>query len=252
MMDRRDFLTAGSAALAFAPRTPRVVVARQRPIRVVLFDAFPIFDPRPVGAAVHALFPAEGSALLAAWRARQFEYTWLRASGRRYRDFWRVTDDALVAAARSLHLPLTDAQRGELTGAFLRLQAWPDVPTQLARLRDAGVRVGLLSNFTLTMLEANLASADLRGAFQYVLSTDQARTYKPAPEAYQLGLNATGLRREEIAFAAFAGWDASGAEWFGYPTIWVNRIDAATEELGNTPDASGPGLEAAVDFVLTG
>ena len=228
-------------------RTPDLGRAR---IRAVLFDAFPIFDPRPVGALVQALFPDQGAALLATWRTRQFDYTWLRATGRQYRDFWRVTDDALVSAARALQLEVTPDQRRQLTGAYLTLKAWPDAPAALARLRGAGIRVGLLSNFTLTMLEANLASADLRGAFQYVLSTDQARTFKPAPEAYQLGVNATGFRREEIAFAAFAGWDATGAEWFGYPTIWVNRAGAAAEELGTAPDAVGPGLDTVVDFVL--
>ena len=31
-----------------------------------------------------------------------------------------------------------------------------------------------------------------------------------------------GLRRDEIAFAAFGGWDAAGAKSFGYPTFWGN------------------------------
>lgn len=250
-MDRRDFLASTSGALGLAAFPPRSLPTPRTRIRAVLFDAFPIFDPRPVGTLVQTLFPDQGAALLAAWRTRQFDYTWLRATGHQYRDFWRVTDDALISAARSLQLEVTPDQRRQLTSAFLTLKAWPDVPAALARLREAGIRVGLLSNFTLTMLEANLASADLRGAFQYVLSTDQARTFKPAPEAYQLGVNATGLPREAIAFAAFAGWDANGAEWFGYPTIWVNRAGAAAEELGSTPDAVGTGLETVVDFVLS-
>lgn len=250
-MHRRDFLTLTSGALALAPVAPGVPQLHRAPIRAVLFDAFPIFDPRPIATLAESLVPAQGAALLAAWRTRQFEYTWLRATARQYRDFWGVTDDALVSAARSLRIALTSADRTALTTAYLNLKAWPDVPAALGRLRAAGIRVGLLSNFTLTMLEANLASADLRGAFQYVLSTDQARTYKPAPEAYQLGVDATGFKREEIAFAAFAGWDASGAEWFGYPTVWVNRAGSAPEELGGTPEAIGVGLDAVVDFVVS-
>jgi 2-haloacid dehalogenase len=204
-----------------------------------------------VEAAVRSYFPDEASALLGAWRSRQFEYTWLLTAGHQYRDFWRVTDDALVAAARSLRLELRPEQRSALTGAYLSLQAWPDVPETLARLENAGVAVGLLSNFTLTMLESNIAAADLRGAFRYVLSTDQARTFKPAPEAYQLGLNATGLAREQVAFAAFAGWDAAGASWFGYPTVWVNRAGASAEELAAQPGAVGADLAAVADLVLS-
>src|SRR5512143_3595254 len=56
-----------------------------------------------------------------------------------------------------------------------------------------------------------------------VLSTDRARTYKPDPRAYRLGIEGFGLRREEILLEAHAGWDAAGAKSFGYPTFWVNR-----------------------------
>ena len=61
---------------------------------------------------------------------------------------------------------------------------------------------------------------------------------------------AFGLKKEEIAFAAFAGWDAAGAKWFGYPTFWVNRLNLPVEELGVAPDGVGSGLDDLVRFVL--
>ena len=65
-----------------------------------------------------------------------------------------------------------------------------------------------------------------------------------------MGLDAFKLTKEEIAFAAFAGWDAAGAKWFGYPTFWVNRANAPVEELSATPDGMGSGLGDLVKFVL--
>ena len=50
-------------------------------------------------------------------------------------------------------------------------------------------------------------------------------------------------------FAAFAGWDAAGAKSFGYPTFWVNRLGLPPEQLGVLPDATGPDLNALLDFV---
>ena len=50
--------------------------------------------------------------------------------------------------------------------------------------------------------------------------------------------------------AAFAGWDVVGAKWFGYPTFWVNRADAAGEELAVMPDGVGSGLGDLVKFVV--
>ena len=81
------------------------------------------------------------------------------------------------------------------------------------------------------------------------LSTDKVHAYKPDPRAYQMGLDTFRLQREEIAFAASAGWDAAGAKWFGYPTFWVNRMHLPVEALGVAPDAMGDNLHDLVRFV---
>ena len=99
------------------------------------------------------------------------------------------------------------------------------------------------------MLAANMERSGLGGRFEQVLSTDLASTYKPDPRAYELGLSAFGLQREEILFVAHAGWDASGAKSFGYPTFWLNRPGAAAEELGAPPDAVGRDLGDLVQYV---
>lgn len=249
-LDRRALLAraGGAAAGAFlAPLAATAAPARR--LRAVAFDAFPIFDPRPVFALAETLFPGRGAELGNAWRTRQFEYQWLRALGGRYADFRQTTEDALAFAARQLRLELPAQKRAPLVNAYLGLKAWPDVPASLSTLRAKGIRLALLSNMTPSLLEAGIRSADLGGVFEHVLSTDAVRTYKPDPRAYQLGLDAFRLEREEILFAAFAGWDAAGAKWFGYPTFWVNRAGAPGEELGDLPDGAGRDLTDLVRFV---
>jgi len=86
--------------------------------------------------------------------------------------------------------------------------------------------------------------------FEQVLSSDRAKTYKPDPRAYQLGVDALQVKREEILFVAFAGWDAAGAKLFGYPTFWVNRQKLPLEQLGATPDGSGDTLTELVQFLM--
>lgn len=135
--------------------------------------------------------------------------------------------------------------------AYLELPAWPDALPALDKLRSAGLQLAFLSNFTPAMLAAGVRSARLGTLMRHLLSTDAARTYKPDPRAYQLGPDAFGMNRNEILFAAFAGWDAAGGKWFGYPTFWVNRLGAAPEELGAAPDGTGRGLDELVNFALT-
>jgi 2-haloacid dehalogenase len=69
------------------------------------------------------------------------------------------------------------------------------------------------------MFDVWIHNSGLEGAYEYVLSTNEIRTYKPDPRAYQMGVAAFGLKLEEIAFAAFGGWDVAGAKWFGYTTL---------------------------------
>jgi 2-haloacid dehalogenase len=231
-------VAAGGLAAGLAAKALPVRLAA-RTFKAVAFDAFPIFDPRPVFALAEELFPGRGEALGAAWRTRQFEYTWLRTLSQHYADFEKTTSDALTFAARSLRLDLDAAKRQRLVGAYFRLKAWPDVLPSLVALKNAGIRLGFLSNFTRAMLEANLRNAGLTEFFEHVLRTDQVRAFKPDPRAYQMALEAFGLPREEIVFAAFAGWDVAGAKAFGHPTFWVNRQNAPAEELDFAPDAVG-------------
>jgi 2-haloacid dehalogenase len=250
-IDRRDFFTiaAGTAATGFLRAPLAAWRGGRQQFQAIACDAFVIFDPRPVAALAERLFPGKGAELLQHWRARQFEYQWLRALAGHYTDFAQATADALVFAANELQLTLPRAARMELAQAYSALPAWPDVAPALASLRDAGIRVALLSNMTSGMLAANIEHAGLQGAFAHVLSTDRERTYKPEPRAYQMAADAFALPKEAIVYAAFAGWDAAGARWFGYPTFWVNRAGSPAEELGVSADATGPGCAELAAFV---
>lgn len=252
-MDRREFVALAAASLAsgllnsFSTNVAADVTKSK--IKAIAFDAFPIFDPRPVSALAEHLFPGKGAVLSEEWRIRQFEYTWLRVATRHYADFWQVTQDALIFAANKLKLELSGDKRDALMHEYLQLPAWPDVPPALEVLKKSGLRLAFLSNLTTHMLASNIGNAGLDGTFEQVLSTDRVKSYKPDPDAYRLGVDVLKLKRDEILFVAFAGWDAAGAKLFGYPTFWVNRLQLPVEELGAVPDATGSSLSDLVQFL---
>jgi len=232
----------GVSARASSPAFARQSIGGSR-IKALAFDAFAVFDLQPVFRSCEEAFPGRGSELSAAWRSRQFEYQWLRALAGTYLDFWQVTQSALDFAAQSLKLELSSGKRAALMQGYLRLRAWPDVPDALAGLRRSGKRLVLLSNATAQILDAGVRNSGLNGMFHHMISTDRIRSFKPDPRAYQLGPDVLGLHKEEILFVAFAGWDAAGAKWFGYPTFWNNRLNAPAEQLDVTPDGVGATLE---------
>jgi 2-haloacid dehalogenase len=249
--DRRAFIAGSLGAVIAGTGLTSAATSAQtsRPIRAVLFDAFALFDLRPLLAIADRCYPGNGAMLVQAWRTRQFEYQWLRALGDRYVDFWQTTEDSLAFAARQAGLSLTTEKKKQLMAPYADLAVWPDVMEALPKIERLGVTLGILSNMTGSMLESGLTKTKLRGLFSHVLSTDRVRSYKPARPAYQLGVDTLGLERSEILFVAFAGWDVAGAVWFGYPTYWLNRLGSVTEELDAAPLGTGTDLHSLFAFL---
>jgi 2-haloacid dehalogenase len=249
-LNRRNFvsLLAGGAAAALYTEAATAGLVGAK-IKGIAFDGLTVFDLRPIAALADRIFPGRGEELGTLWRTRQFEYTWLRTMGQQYVDFWEVTEEALVFSCRSLKLQLTKPDSDRLMQSYLELKAWPDALAALKGLKASGMRMAFLSNFTAAMLDQAVKNSDLEGVFEDHLSTDRVRVFKPDPRAYGMAIGAFGLRKEEIAFAAFGGWDAVGAKWFGYPTFWVNRANVAAEELGVVPDGAGKDLNDLATFV---
>ena len=248
-MDRRTFVsTVGSGAAALAVNTHRTRSARQ--FTAVAFDGFALFDATAVVPIAESLVPGRGREVVTAWRSRHFEYQWLRTLGGRYADFEQTADDALVAVAKSLGLTMSRADRQRLVDAQSTLQPWPDTAAAIRALRDAGLRLCVLSNMTEAMLSSGLRRAGLASDFEAIFSTDRVRAAKPSTQAYDMARTSLALERDQIAFVAFAAWDVAGASWFGYPTAWLNKNAAPAEELGASPQIAAADLTTITRWIV--
>ncbi|MFA5989875.1 MAG: haloacid dehalogenase type II [Sphingomonas sp.] len=245
---RRSFLgaAAAGAGAAILPGISRAQEPAGRRVDAIAFDGFVIFDPRPVNAMVKAAFPEHGDALAQAWSAKLFGYSWLYTAAGQYTPFAEIADGALRFAAETLGLSLTGAVRARLVESYAQLNAWPDVKPALARLRAAGVRLAFLSNLSEPTLRANMDRAGISAEFDHILSTDRVRQFKPSPAAYGMAPAAFALPKSRIGFAAFGGWDAAGAAWYGYRTAWINRFGVVSEKIEPGPAIAGPGMDAVL------
>lgn len=250
-VSRRKFIHATGlsfAAIAVSSHGLKINTASSG-FKAIAFDAFPIFDPRPIFKNVTDRFPEKGRQLVDTWRTKQFGYQWLRATGGRYKNFWEVTQDALKYAAIETKTELSAADREAIMNGYNNISIWPDVLPALQELKEMNLKLCFLSNMTEEMLARGLKNAGAEKYFDHIISTDKAKTYKPDPKAYQYGLNVLQLKKEQILFVPFAGWDMAGAVWFGYPTFWVNRLLSPADELDAQPQASGANLADLVGFV---
>jgi 2-haloacid dehalogenase len=216
------------------------------PLRAVLFDAYgTLFDVYSVGLLAEKLFPGKGEALGVLWRDKQIEYSRLVTisdGGAHYRPFWDLTRAGLRYACKRLGLDLAPGQEDQLMNQYRHLSAFPENREVLQALKARGVVTGILSNGDPSMLGVAVRSAGLEDLLDHVISVDAIRKYKTAPEAYALGLAATGLEARQIAFVSCNGWDALAATWYGYQTLWVNRYQLPFEELGTQPVYTGSSL----------
>jgi 2-haloacid dehalogenase len=229
-------------------------------VQAVLFDAYgTLFDVYSVALTAERLFPGRGEQLAQLWRDKQIEYSRLvsmgDAGGRRYRPFWELTSAALRFAAARLGLELSDADRERLLGEYRHLSAYPENRAVLGELKARGVPVGILSNGDPAMLAVAVKSAALDGLLDHVISVDELRCYKPDPRVYALGLATLQRARprlgaRQVLFVSSNGWDAVGATWFGFTTLWVNRAGQPPEQLDTEPARTGSSLRDVLGFFV--
>jgi 2-haloacid dehalogenase len=216
-----------------------------------LFDAYgTLFDVYSVALTAEQLWPTAGHALALLWRDKQIEYTRLvsmssaagGASGDVYRPFWDLTRQALQFSAEKLGLALSAAAEDRMMNQYRHLSAFPENREVLEQLKARGVVTGILSNGDPEMLEIAVRSAGLVELLDHLLSVHATRRFKTDPAAYRVGTDALGLPARDILFVSSNCWDAIGATWFGYRTLWVNRSGAPMERLGVQPTHVGSSL----------
>jgi 2-haloacid dehalogenase len=200
---------------------------------VLLFDAYgTLWDVHSVTKRCEACWPGKGMAVSQVWRAKQLEATWLRSLMGRYVPFSAVTRDALEFACEALGLILDESQKHGLMAEYLKLAPFPDVADAL--MKKHAQRTGILSNGSPDMLEPLVSHSGMK--FDAVLSVDEAKVFKPAPQAYQIAVDRFGVPKEKIGFVTSNFWDAAGAKSFGFTVYWINRGGVAAERLGFRPD----------------
>jgi 2-haloacid dehalogenase len=197
----------------------------------LVFDAYgTLYDVHSVAARCESCWPGKGAELSRLWRAKQLEYTWQRSLMQRYAPFSAVTREALAYACEALGLELGVAQMEGLMSEYSRLATYPDAGV----LEKIHIRKAILSNGSPDMLLPLVEHSGLR--FDAVISVDEVKIFKPAPQVYELAVQQLKLTREKIGFVSSNCWDALGAKSYGFEVYWINRAGAPMDRLGFKPD----------------
>src|SRR4051794_33677004 len=90
----------------------------------------------------------------------------------------------------------------------------------LLELRDASVRIAILTNGSVDSTKKLLGRGNLSELVDEVMSCDEVHRFKPDPAPYELAVRRVGSRPMMVAAH---GWDIAGARSAGLDAIWIDR-----------------------------
>jgi putative hydrolase of the HAD superfamily len=141
----------------------------------------------------------------------------------------RLRADCADVVAGELGGAVAALDRGALTEALLdalRFAAYPEVPDVLRRLRAAGRRLVVVSNWDVSLHEA-LDRAGLSALLDGVVCSAEVGAAKPAEAIFAAGLARAGARREQALHVGDSlAEDVAGARAAGIEAVLLTRPPA--------------------------
>ena len=225
--------------------------------KLIAFDAYgTLFDVYSMGELAEKLFPGHGQALSLMWRDRQIEYTRLVTmsdpnpeGSKYYLPFWELTIRSLRYVCKRMGLNLSGANEKQLMDQYAKLTSFEDSLTVLREIKNRGISTAILSNGSREMLATVVESNGLKSYLDQVVTIEDIRLFKTAPQAYELLLKAFPVKKDEVLFVSSNAWDALAAKWYGYDVFWVNRLGHPFEEIGEQPNYEGNSLSKVLDVI---
>lgn len=225
--------------------------------KLIAFDAYgTLFDVYSMGGLAEELFPGNGQAFALMWRDRQIEYTRLTtmsdpnpSGSKHYLPFWELTVRSLHYVCKRMNLNLTQDNEKRLMDQYAKLTGFEDSLTVLKTVKSQGMSTAILSNGSREMLATVVKSNGLMPYLDQVITVEDIRLFKTAPQSYELLLKAFPVKKEEVLFVSSNAWDALGAKWFGLDVFWVNRLGHPFEEIGEKPNYEGNSLSKVLEVI---
>ena len=227
-------------------------------IKAVVFDAYgTLFDVYSIQTLAEQFYPGQGVAISVMWRDKQIEYTRLitqsdphHVNGSKYYlPFWEITKLSLDYTLDRLKLDRKGSAAQDLMRQYARLNPFPENLVVLENIKKAGLTTAVLSNGSPEMLESAVANADIGALLDHLISVEPIRLFKTSPESYGLVQKNIPLEKQEILFVSSNAWDALGATWYGFTTLWVNRQGLPYETIGPKPTYTGSDLSRVCEIL---
>jgi 2-haloacid dehalogenase len=143
---------------------------------------------------------------------------------------------------------INEALQDQLTLAWHRLDAWPDVPAGLARLRKRFL-IAPVSNGNTSLLCDLARRNDLR--WDTILGADVAQDFKPKPIVYLAAADAFDLEPGQCMMCAAHSGDLQAAAASGLRTAFIARPEEQPGVSERAPKVAVDVLAATAEDLAT-
>lgn len=226
--------------------------------KLIAFDAYgTLFDVYSMGQLAEELFPGRGQEFSVMWRDRQIDYARLVTmsdpnpnGSKYYLPFWELTIRSLRYVGKRMNLSLTPENERRLMDQYAKLTSFEDSLRVVKTIQEKGISTAILSNGSREMLTTVVESNRLKPYLDKVVTVEDVRLFKTAPQAYELLLKAFPVQKAEVLFVSSNAWDALAAKWYGFDVFWVNRLGHPFEEIGEKPNYEGNSLTKVLEVVI--
>ena len=167
-----------------------------------------------------------------------------------YRSYREVLAAGLRGVASDLGLEADDDALARFAESVRDWPAFPDSADALRRLHER-YRLGVITNCDTDLFAAS--SERLGLTFDWVVTAQMARSYKPAPAGFELAFETIDVPRERILHVAQSLFhDHVTAKQLGLTTVWIDRRhgrpgSGATPPATASPDVTFPSMRAFAD-----
>ena len=192
------------------------------------FDIYgTLIDTNGVTEALEMLVGGQAGDISKAWRDKQLEYSFRRGLMRDYVDFGACTRQALDQVCLSFGIDISDQEKDGLMAVYRTLPVFGDVVGGLEILSANDYRMYAFSNGRADMVRGLLEHNSIGSYFDDVISVDEIKSFKPAPEVYRHFLKRTGSNLSDSWLVSGNPFDVLGAMSTGMNGLWLKRSPEA-------------------------
>ncbi len=223
-----------------------------RRFRVLTFDCYGTLIDWESGilAALRPLMAAHGKSLADDKLLELYGELEAEAEAGEYQSYRKILQAVARGFGRRLGFETSEQEARSLPESLKNWQPFPDTVAALKKLKSR-FQLAIVSN-TDDDLFADTARL-LEVPFDWVITAQQAGSYKPSHNNFRLALERIALPPEQVLHCAQSLYhDIVPARALGLATVWVNRRGArgggATKAASGQPDLEVPDLKTLAEM----